>query len=138
MMLESDPEPNESRTFTQYGLDWGATPTTPIVLLRAEMIPAACVPWPLSSWQLAPNALKDCEAGARSVCLKSIPVSRTATPIPAPLDVVVGTPTLVTPAGVTWLVVTAPPPPAPPSRNTGRSGMTSSTLLSLRIIANAA
>src|SRR5437016_10756963 len=89
MMLESDPAPVESSTFTQYGLDWGATPTTPIVLFRAEMIPATCVPWPLSSWQLPPKALKDCEAGARSVCLKSIPVSRTATPIPAPFDVVV-------------------------------------------------
>jgi hypothetical protein len=32
-------------------LTFGATPTIPIVFFAAAIVPAVCVPWPLSSFQ---------------------------------------------------------------------------------------
>ena len=58
----------------------GATPTAPTPLRRAAIVPATCVPWPLSSCAgaVALKQLTPCTA-ARSVLLRSMPVSRTAT-----------------------------------------------------------
>ena len=36
----------------------GATPTTPVPLLRAAMVPATCVPWPLSSAAGVPGLMQ--------------------------------------------------------------------------------
>jgi len=36
-------------------LTFGATPTMPIVFFAAAIVPAVCVPWPLSSWAARPG-----------------------------------------------------------------------------------
>ena len=58
----------------------GATPTTPLPPLPAAIVPATCVPWPLSSCALAPGVMQFVPATAlRSGLARSMPVSMTAT-----------------------------------------------------------
>ncbi|PYQ79613.1 MAG: hypothetical protein DMF99_27270 [Acidobacteria bacterium] len=56
----------------------GATPTTPVVLLIAPIVPATCVPWPLPSLKLPPVEQFLPPAMLRSAC-GPLPVSMTAT-----------------------------------------------------------
>ena len=45
--------PAESPALMAASLTLGATPTTPKPFRAAAMVPAVCVPWPLSSFQAA-------------------------------------------------------------------------------------
>ncbi len=73
----------------------GATPTMPIPFWAAAMIPAVCVPWPLSSCAARPGtAVPDRQfalfatsmLAARSGFVKSIPVSMSPTRTPVPVS----------------------------------------------------
>src|SRR4051812_19244221 len=55
MRPDSVPVPAAPRTFTDTIFGPGATPTTPPPPLPAAIVPATCVPWPLSSVVLPPG-----------------------------------------------------------------------------------
>ena len=81
MMLEKEPEPALFSTRTGQIRAPGATPTTPMVLSSAPMVPATWVPCPLPSSALVP--VEQFFAAAvwtlRSGWSRSTPVSMTAT-----------------------------------------------------------
>ena len=80
MTCDQVPLPYRSRTLTAYMVVPGATPITPLPLFLAAIVPATCVPWPLSSLafglpltQLVPSTT------LRSGWVRATPVSITAT-----------------------------------------------------------
>jgi hypothetical protein len=57
-MLDKEPAARRSSTLTAYSFVPGATPTTPLPVLRPASVPATCVPCPLSSWADAPAVMQ--------------------------------------------------------------------------------
>ena len=94
--------PFASKTFTASMCVPGATPTTPVPLFLAPIVPATCVPWPSSSFgSPVPRQLVPAET-FRSGLVRSTPVSTTATVAveACRADVVVPAPILRTPVGM--------------------------------------
>ncbi len=93
--------PASSDTLTLISLASGAMPTyLPLIAVSVTcqelpaIMPATCVPWPWASFMLLVFELKSTWAAMRLLPLASfqslealwIPVSRTATPMPAPVS----------------------------------------------------
>ena len=89
MIHDSWPKPKSSSTFPLSSLASGATPRylPPLAAPLPVMIDATCVPCPKlsSSVSLSLKFRAPATASARSGCVTSIPVSSTATVVPAPV-----------------------------------------------------
>jgi hypothetical protein len=128
---EVRPDPLEPSTRTAQSLVPGATPTAPEPLLRAPMMPATCVPWPLPSLAVPLPVQSVPDTALRSGCVSAMPVSMTATFTRLASRTVLSTaaPTRRTPGGMLSPASSGTRPVA----RTGRSGTTSATRLSLRM-----
>jgi hypothetical protein len=118
------PEPFASSTRTAHSFVPGATPTAPVPLFFAAIVPATWVPWPF--WSFVSPATQLLPATAlRSGWVRLMPVSMTATFTGLASDTVWSTaaPVRRTPVGMLSPVRTGTRPVA----FTGRSGVTKAT-----------
>ena len=111
----------------------GATPMRVFCTSRPKIVPAQCVPWPC--WSPLPSPVKSRSTmvtPANAACAASMPVSRTATAMPAPVKGEVSALTALTPqvaVAAAGVAVTSRASPIGAIRRIGIDGATARTPL---------